>query len=206
MKSMFFRFNVLVFFGLIGGLVSGCLLKSSTVPIRHFVLTPISTNAPASAEHLSVEIGFVKMPAYLLRSSMALRTGANEIEYLEDAQWAERLDQAFQRTLAANLSRLLLVETNHAAGARRDRPLARVSVNVQQFDVDARGQGGLIAQWRLSAADADAPSKSGEAKVLRAGPSPHGIPEVIAATLSELVTEFSKTLARPIRESLPPTT
>src|SRR5712691_12871575 len=89
-------------------LLSGCLLKTATVPARHFVLAPISADqsSPTPKEHFPVEIGFVKMPAYLLRDSMAVRNGANEIEYLENALWAERLDHCFQRTLVADLCSL----------------------------------------------------------------------------------------------------
>ena len=73
-----------------GTLLTGCLLKRATNTTRHFVLSPISTNepAPVATEHLSAGIGFVKMPSHLLRNSIAVRNGANEIEYLEDACWA----------------------------------------------------------------------------------------------------------------------
>src|SRR5258706_2923487 len=86
-----------------GVLLTGCLLKTATVPARHFVLAPIppDESGPAPKEHASVEIGFVKMPAYLLRDSIAGRNGLNEIEYLENALWAERLGQSFQRALMA---------------------------------------------------------------------------------------------------------
>src|SRR5262245_48930152 len=94
---------------IIVALLGGCLFKPKTVSISHFVLAPISTNAPVSApaEQLSVGIQFVKMPPYLLRDSMAIRNGENQIEYLDTARWGERLDQSFQRALAVNLSRLL---------------------------------------------------------------------------------------------------
>src|SRR6185436_14781506 len=133
-----------------GLLLTGCLFKPATVSTRRFILAPIPTNepAPAATGHLSVGIGFVKMPAYLLRTSMTVRNG-HEIEYLDDALWAERLDQSFQRTLAANLSRLLSSDSIHLADWGRNQVMVRVSVNVQQFDVDAHGSGTLIAQWRI---------------------------------------------------------
>src|SRR5437016_14666844 len=90
-------------------LLSGCLLKTATVPPRQFVLASIAPNepAPAATEDLSVVIGFVKMPSYLLAKPMAVRQGASEIQYFENAFWAERLDHCFEMALAANLSRLL---------------------------------------------------------------------------------------------------
>jgi uncharacterized lipoprotein YmbA len=194
----------LTFVAVTGMLLTGCLLKRATDSTRHFVLSPISRDepAPTATKHLSIGIGFVKMPSYLLRNSVAVRTGANEIEYLEDARWAERLDQCFQRTLAANLSRLLSSDSVHVADWGRDQMSTRVFITVQRFDVDRQGRGALIAQWRITVPDSDEPLKSSEARLARTGPSPHGNADVVATTLSELAGEFSRELAQSIRESV----
>ncbi len=194
----------LVFIAVTGMLLTGCLFKPAPVAPRHFVLAPISTNDPASAGngHLPVGIGFVKLPSYLLRDSMAVRNGANEIEYLENALWAERLDQCFQQTLAANLARLLPSNRIYLADWGRAQVAAAVFVKVQQFDVDIDGRGTLIAQWRITVPDSDIPLNSGDARLARTGPSPRGKPEIIATTLSELAAEFSRELAESIRESV----
>lgn len=142
------------------------------------------------------------MPSYLLRSSMAVRNSANEIEYMEDARWGERLDQCFQRTLAANLSRLLSSDSIYLTDWGRDQVMVRVSINLHQFDVDTRGHGTLIAQWRISAPDSDMSLKSGYARLARVGPPPQGKPEMIATTLSELAGEFSQDLALSICQAL----
>jgi hypothetical protein len=76
-----------------------------------------------------------------------------------------------------------------------------VYINVQQFDVDINGHGTLIAQWRITAPGSDVPLKSGRTRLDRAGPSPRGKPDVIAKTLSELATQFSRDLAQSIREA-----
>jgi uncharacterized lipoprotein YmbA len=201
MKSDF-RLLRLALVAVTGISLTGCLLKPVTVSTRHFILAPISTNelTPTATEHLSLGIGFVKMPSYLLRGSMAVRNGANEIEYLEDALWAERLDQCFQRTLAANLSRLLPSDSIYLSDWGRDQVQARVFINVQQFDVDTHGRGALIAQWRITAPDADIPLKSGQSRLIRTGSAPHGNPEIILATLSDLAAEFSRELAQSTRE------
>jgi hypothetical protein len=156
------------------------------------------------AEPLSVGIGLVKMPAYLMRNSMAVRNGANEIEYLEDALWAERLDRSLQQTLAINLSRLLASNRIYLTEWGHDQVRASVYVSVQQFDVDITGQGTLIAQWRINAPDDNTPLKSGQTRLVQTGSSPRGHPEAIAATLSELTAEFSRELAQAIRESSKP--
>jgi len=184
-------------------LLTGCLLKTATVSPRHFVLSPIPANETASTTtgDLSIEIGFVKMPSYLLRNSMAIRNGANEIHYLEDALWAERLDHCFQRTLAANLSRLLSAETNQLANSVRGPREVRVFIDVQQFDVDTRGHGTLVTHWRITAPESDTPLKTGDARMTRTGASPRANPQVIAMTLSDLAAEFSRELVPSIRES-----
>ena len=183
--------------------LTGCLFKTATVSPRHFLLSPIPATETASAAtgHLSIEIGIVKMPSYLLRDSMAIRNGANEIEYFENALWAERLDHCFQRTLAANLSHLLPSANIYVTDWPRDQQVIRVFIDIRQFDVDSSGQGILNAHWGITPSDSDKQSKTGHARLSRPGASPQGHPERLATTLSDLAAEFSRELAQSIRES-----
>ena len=183
-------------------LLTGCLLKTATVPARHFVLAPIPAeeSSPAPKEHASVEVGFVKMPAYLLRDSIAVRKGANEIEYLENALWAERIDQCFQQTLAADLWRSLSSGNIHFGEANRNKQMVRIFIDVHQFDVDTRGQGTLVAQWRIATSDGNELT-SGHTSLVRTGHPPRGEPAVIARTMSELTAEFSSELTRSLSGS-----
>jgi len=187
----------------LGMLLGGCLTKPARVPTRHFVLVPIPAPepAPTTAQPSSIEVGFVKMPAYLLRDSMLVRKSTTEIEYLETALWAERLDQSFRRTLAENLSLLLASERACLSASERDRVAMRVSVSVEQFDVDAEGRGTLLAGWRLIAAGSEKPIKGGQARLIRPGSPPRGNPQAIAATLSALLAEFSREIVPALRES-----
>jgi len=187
----------------LGVLLGGCVIKPAPVPTRHFVLAPIPAHehAPTITQPLAVEVGFVKMPSYLLRDSMVIRKSADEVEYLETALWAERLDHCFRQTLAENLSQLLAADRTYVARVECDRMVVRVSVNVDQFEVDTAGRGTLLASWRLIAGGADKPMKIGQARLARTGASPRGKPEVIATTLSDLAAEFSRELAPSIRES-----
>jgi uncharacterized lipoprotein YmbA len=187
----------------VGLLLGGCVIKPARVPTRHFVLAPIPApeHAPARAQPLAVEVGFVKMPSYLLRDSMVVRKSADEVEYLETALWAERLDQSFRQTLAQNLSMLLASDQPRLSVSERGRLVVRVAVNVEQFDVDTEGRGTLLADWRLTAVGADKPMKIGQAHLTRPGPSPRGNPQAIATILSALVAEFSLNLAPALRES-----
>jgi uncharacterized lipoprotein YmbA len=183
-------------------LLAGCLLKTATVPVRHFVLAPVprDKSGPVPKEHASVEIGFVKMPAYLLRDSMAVRNGLNEIEYLENALWAERLDQSFQRALMSDLCRSVAADNIHFADTDRKKESVRIFITVHQFDVDTKGGGTLIVQWRIAAPDGNE-LISGHARLARSGRPPRGDPAAIAATMSELTAEFSNELARSLKGS-----
>ena len=198
-----FRFAPIAFFPAVALLLAGCLFKSSIAPVRHFVLAPVPANElPAASEQISVGIGSVKMPSYLLRTSVAVRHGTNEIKYLEEARWGERLDQSFQSALAANLSSLLPSDHVYSTDWAGSRVMVRVFVDVQQFEVDSKGRGVLNAHWRIQPSDSSTPLKSGTARLDRTGPSPQGNAEIIAATLSELTAEFSRALAQAIRESV----
>ena len=194
------RLSYLWFCALICGfslLMGGCLIKPAKVPTHYFVLAPIPPPEPATTPtpHVSAEVGFVKMPSYLLRNSMVVRKSATEIEYLDDALWAQRLDECFRQTLADNLSALLASDRAYPSASERGRAAVRVSVTVEQFDVDTQGQGLLLAEWRLIAADTDKVLKSGQTLLNRTGPSPRANPQVIATTLSALTAEFSRELA-----------
>ena len=204
--------NYLQLFALVCGtglLLSGCLLKPVTVSTRRFVLPPIPASEDTSngrssispAEQLSVGVGLVKMPSYLMRHSMTVRKGAAEIEYLENAVWAERLDQCFQRTFAANLSTLLPSDQVYLSAWERGQVMVRVFVNVEQFDVDTHGRGTLIASWRITAQANDKPLRIGQSRLARVGPAPHARPQVIATTLSALTAEFSREVAQAIHQS-----
>jgi len=187
----------------LGMLLGGCLTKPERVSTRHFVLVPIPAPepAPTTAQQSSIEVGFVKMPSYLLRDSMFVRKSTTEIEYLEAALWAERLDQSFRQTLAENLSLLLASDRAYLSASERDRVAVRVSVSVEQFDVDTEGRGTLLAGWRFIAAGSEKPIKSGQARLIRPGPPPRGNPQAIATTLSALLAEFSRELVPALRES-----
>jgi len=192
-----FRSAQIGFAALCGALLTGCLLKTTTVTTRHFVLAPMPVERAAPPnERLSVEVGFVKMPAYLLHDSIVVRSTATEITYLEDGQWCERLDHCLERTIAINLSQLL--PSDNASGQHETH--VKVFVIVQQFDVDTGGAGTLIAQWRTTFGD-NVRAKSGQARFTRPGAAPRGNPDAIARTMSELTADLSRELARSIRES-----
>ncbi len=199
------RFVCLTLAGAVGALLAGCLFNANTVATRSFVLSPMPalTNASAATRHLALGVGMVKMPPYLMKNPMAVRNSAGEITYLENSLWAERLDNSFQRALADNLAALLPTDQIRLSVWQRQEVALAVYVVVEQFDVDAKGRGTLIAWWRITTPGAGKVLKSGQSRLNRQGPSPYANPQTMAATLSDLAGEFSQMLAGAIRETAP---
>ena len=185
-------------------LITGCLLKPASVTTRRFVLTPARVaDGASSAGQPTVGLGRVSMPDYLLKDSMAVRKGDNEIQFLENALWAEGLDHSFQRVLAANLgSRLGDSRVRLSSWQPGDVALV-VRVYVERLDVNAEGRGTLIARWQIEASDSGRLLKHGESSMNKSGPAPYREPATIATTLSDLTAQFSGVLAQAVRECAP---
>ncbi len=74
-------------------LLGGCLINRRASPSAIISSRPcLRPTKPRPTPPLAVEVGFVKMPSYFLRNSLILRKSDIELDYLEDALWAERLD------------------------------------------------------------------------------------------------------------------
>lgn len=188
----------------LGVLITGCLFKPAVVTTRRFVLTPVQTkDRAADATQLAIGLGRITLPDYLLKDSMAVRKGDNEIQYLENALWAERLDHSFQRTLAANLSAQLGENRVRLSSWQPGEVSLAVRVTLERFDVDSQGQGTLIARWKIQVPESGKVLKSGESSFTKSGPVPYNDPASIPTTLSDLTAQFSEALAKAIRESAP---
>jgi uncharacterized lipoprotein YmbA len=187
--------------------LTGCsALRPVAVVERHFVLSPLPPETAASASRpatigLSVAVGPVRVPAYLASNRLAVRRGPNEISYLDGDLWAERLDKGAQRVLMANLTTLL---PNAAIGPSTWRPAevsAEVQVQLQQFDVDAAGQGVLAATWRIVTPASEKVLGSGRSRDTLLGPPPSPDPYGAVATLSRLLGRLSEELAQALAQA-----
>jgi len=188
--------------------LTGCFgfLKPAHSAARTFVLTslPVAPSVTAKTSALAVGVGQVKIPAYLFNTSLAVRMGSNEMDYLPSVLWAERLENGLQRVLAANLATLLSTDQVRLSAWRSEDVSSEVCVAMQQFDVDASGQGVLVAWWRILSPGGEKTLKAGEVRLARQGPPPAGDPPGAVATLSELVADLSRQLAQAVQETTPP--
>jgi uncharacterized protein len=181
--------------------LTGCsFLKPAKSTTRYYVLTPV-TAAQSGSGSLAVGLGQVKLPAYLFNTSLAVRKGTNEVEYLDSALWAERLDASFQRVLAADLAVVLPTEHLRLSAWQRDDVAAEVYVTIEQFDVDSGGQGVLVARWRILSPGGEKVLKAGSSRLLRQGPPPEAGASGAVTTLSELVADLSRQVAQALKET-----
>lgn len=183
--------------------LAGCkLLEPSGVTPRTFVLTPVSTPpafAPTGRTKIVVGIRPVKMPDYLSSKAFATRRGGNEIVYLDAFAWAERLDGAFQRVLAADLGTLIPTDEVRLSLWKPEAITVEIEISVDQFDVDSRGQGLLEAWWRVLSPDGEKVLAAGRFSATRNGRPPDIDPQGAASLMSGLMGEFAQRLAQAVR-------
>jgi len=180
--------------------LSGCLnLKPAHATARYFVLSPLPDAAAPGLPTLAVGIGQVKLPAYLFKDSLAVRKGTNEVEYLENALWAEQLSSGFQRVLAANLAALLPSDQVRLSAWHQEDVALEAYITVEQFDVDTAGRGVLVAWWRILSPGGEKMLKAGQFRASREGAPPQSDPPGATATLSELLGGLSREMAEAMR-------
>ena len=187
--------------------LTGCFgfLKPAKPTARHFVLSslPAAGSAAVPSGALAVGVGPIKFAPYLFNTSFAVRRGTNEIDYLPATFWAERLDSGLQRVLAANLATLLPTDQIRLSAWQNADVSVEVYVALEQFDVDASGQGKIVAWWRVLSPGGDKTLKAGQCRLTRQGPVPQTAPSGAVATLSELAADLSRQLVQAIKEIAP---
>ncbi|MFO1477436.1 MAG: PqiC family protein [Verrucomicrobiota bacterium] len=181
-------------------LTSCSFMKPVASTSHYYVLTPDATTSGESGS-LAVGLGQVKLPAYLFNTSLAIRRGTNEVDYLESAIWAERPDAGVQRVLAADLAAVLPTDQLRTPAWQKNDVALEVYVAIDQFDVDAAGRGVLVAQWRILSPGGERILKSGISRLSRPGPSPDTNISGAVATLSDLLADLSRQLAQALKET-----
>ncbi len=184
--------------------VTGCsFLEPAADTSRHFVLTslPATETANLAAGTLRVDVVHVKIPSYLLDSSLAIRKGTNEIVYPPGTLWAERLDTGIPRVLAADLSSSLPSEQIRVAVGSGEDVAREIGVIIEQFDVSSSGQAVLVAKWRIFSPGGERILHSGESRLSRSGPAPDTDPSGAVGTLSDLIADLSRQLAQTLNDT-----
>lgn len=126
---------------------------------RFYMLSPLepsgtAAEAPARMPQLVIGIGPVRIPEYLDRRNLIVRSRQNEYEIVELAQWAEPLADTLGRVLADNLSVLLGTQRILQFPWRPAIPVdCQLAVQVVQFDGSLAEQVVLRAYWQLFAGE-----------------------------------------------------
>lgn len=181
----------------LGTLGTGC---GRSAPAHFYSLSAPATDAPSPAEPcISLGIGPVEFPAYLDRSQIVTRTGANRMHMAEFDQWIEPLRENFQRILMQDLSGLVCAKplVNHPwpVGATPER---QVAIQVSRFDGTLGQDAVLRASW--SVLDADGKTLAWRTANLQEKPEGPDY-AALAAAQSRLVSRFAAQVAESLRTS-----
>jgi uncharacterized lipoprotein YmbA len=143
--------NVLVtvwILAIIALLCPSCGSKQS----RYYMLSSSADLAPLSesAEPVTVGVGPINLPDYLMRPEIVTRQSAGEIDLSEFHRWAEPLDKTVSRVLFDNLSSLL--PGSNLLSHPWNRAIHvdyRIKVDVTGFEQQPDGAVLLAANWNL---------------------------------------------------------
>jgi uncharacterized protein len=141
-------------------ILAGCaLLNPGPQPKTRFFMLSSLASAPAAPSAAMpspgvIGVGPIRVPEYLDRRTIIIRSSRNEFEIAEVSQWAEPLGDIFARVLADNLAVLLDTPRVALFPWRSSLPVDRqVAVQVAQFDGMLGGPVVLRAHWQIYSGD-----------------------------------------------------
>jgi len=183
-------------------LFCGCASKQP----NYYVLHSLQSEAPgvrtARAENdLSIGVGPIKIPEYLERPQMAIRSTPNSLQFAEFDKWAEPLEKNLASVLAENLS--ILLSTDRVVvfpWAGSTHVLYQVTVDVSQMECTPDGKAVLVADWSVYGNSGDKLLEIKRSRIVEPVQST-GF-EAIASAQSRAVEDMSREIAACI-ESLP---
>ena len=188
---------VLLFCCFLAG-VAGCGSRSK--PSTFYLLTPLPGSESIGVQvgtPMSLSVGPVRLPSYLGRKQLLLRSGENELIIREYSRWGEPLQENFQRVLIENLS--VLLATPHVYdydNHENNKPEFQLLIDVSRFDMTDDGQATLTAFWTINDSQSNQLLRNkstlyAESQSLESG--------TIVNTLNQMVIDFSTELARALR-------
>lgn len=185
---------------LLAALLCAC---GSSPQVRYYSLESAAVGAGDEPGARVVGLGPLRVPEYLRRSQMVTRGPGLEVEVHEFARWAEPVDKAMHRVLAANVDGRLDGVVVVAYPYLETVPVDFVVVGqVDRFDSDASGRVLLQVQWAVLDAHRNGvipPQRARyEARAAEAGDS-----NAIVGAMNEALRQFSDDIAAQLRSALP---
>ncbi|MFT7286335.1 MAG: putative lipoprotein YmbA [Halieaceae bacterium] len=177
--------------------LAGC--AGRTLAITHLQLSA-GDAAPGTGIKPVIVIDRIGIPDFLLRDAFLLRSDAYELHYHSSLRWAEPLDLGIQRVLARRLSAALdtreITSYPQLRGSAAD---SKLHIDVQHFE--ALGEE-VILEARVKL---EFPKAAERATQVLTFEGRKGIDinsgSAVAATMSELLWEFSEFIATAIDEA-----
>jgi hypothetical protein len=189
--------TVLLFCFFLAG-ITACGSRSK--PATFYLLTSLSGSEAIDVQAGTptiLSVGPVRLPSYLGRKQLLLRSGKNELIIKEYSRWGEPLQENFQRVLIENLSVLLATPQVYDYNNHETKePDFQLLIDVSRFDVTDDGQATLTAFWSINDSQGNQLLRN-KSTLYRESQSLE--PVTIVHTLNQMVSDFSTELARAIR-------
>ena len=165
-------------------------------PVHYYSLEPtLEFSANDGPDAVIVGMGPLRLPDYLKRTRMVTRGSGSEVKVHEQARWAEPVNDAIHRVLAANVdSRLndtILVAYPYLETVKVEYAVVG---QVERFDADEQGQVVLDVQWAVLDTKRDALISPQRARY-QSRASRHDDPNAIAGAMNEALSQFSEDIA-----------
>lgn len=170
----------------------------SSPPVQYFTLSTASIATPEDPAGAAIlGLGPMHVPEYLNRSQIVTRGPGAEVSVDEFSHWAEPLDLALHRVVAADVDNLLdgviVISFPYDAVIRSDVDY-RVFGEIDRFDADRSGRVVLDVQWTIAKIGSGLvvpPRRSRyEARAARADDAGS-----VAEAMNDALREFSRDIA-----------
>jgi uncharacterized lipoprotein YmbA len=187
-------------------LLTGCFGSAMTRPTRLFVLNATATPVESGVRttDLRLAVGRISLPERLNRPQIVTRTGANEVQVDDFAQWAESLETSIPRVLSEDLARLTGTDRVFVSPwpSQIESDL-RVEVAILEFEGNREGQVSLVARWRWVRADGSEAYPLQVSSYAESAANP--TTEALVAAMSQALGALSRDIAAAIDVPRPET-
>jgi uncharacterized lipoprotein YmbA len=142
-------------------LASTCLFLTLTAcgtstSVRYYSMEPITVSDYEDADDAVVlGLGPLRVPDYLSRTQIVTRISSSEVHVDEFNRWAEPIDDAIYRNVAASVDGQVdgLVVVGYPFSNAIDYDY-QLTGRIDRFDVDQDGSAVLAVQWTVAGTDA----------------------------------------------------
>jgi len=170
-------------------------LSCGSKQAQHYMLSSTPGLSPVSSgeKAITVGVGPVNLPDYLMRPEIVTRTSGSEVTLAEFNRWAEPLDETMVRVLVGDLSGLL-PGANVFGYPWSSTTLIdyRVTIKVMSFEQPPDVKVHLVEAWRVQDGEGET-VRTGETR-LTAGVDGEGYGPIVSA-MNTVLAQLSEEIA-----------